>query len=141
MIIDEHPAVCRALTLRLEAVPSVDVIGSVCDFDQGLACSRTLCPDVILVEIKGKSDDVTRSLRAITRLVAQRQAGIIVLTSYLDEAERDDALKAGAVRYLLKDIDTERLVSEIEAVASEPSIIPPAASANNDSHTSRCADR
>ena len=141
LIIDEHPAVCRALTLRLDAVPTVDVIGSVCDFDEGLACSRALCPDVILVEIKGKCDDITRSLRAIARLVAQRPAGIIVLTSYLDEAERDDALKAGAVRYLLKDIDTERLVSEIEAVANEPPTIPHSAAANRDSQSSHCGDR
>jgi len=141
LIIDEHPAVCRALTLRLDAVPSVDVIGSVCDFDEGLACSRTLCPDVVLVEIKGKCDSVARSLRAIARLVAQRSAGVIVLTSYLDEVERDGALKAGAVRYLLKDIDTERLVREIEAVASEPPTVPHSAARNNDSHTSRRADR
>lgn len=140
LIIDEHPVVCRALTLRLDAVPNVDVIGSVCDFDEGLACSRALCPDVILVEIKGKCDDVARSLRAIGRLAAQRPAGIVVLTSYLDEAERDGALKAGAVRYLLKDIDTERLVSEIEAVADEPPTVPHSAAANRDSKGSRYAD-
>lgn len=140
LIIDEHPAVCRALTLRLDAVPSVDVIGSVCDFDEGLTCARALCPDVILVEIKGRRDDVARSLRAIARLVAQRSAGIIVLTSYLDEAERAGALQAGALRYLLKDIDTERLVAEIEAVAGESPNAPHAAAAKNDSHSSRCAD-
>ena len=141
LIIDEHPAVCRALTLRLDAVPSVNVIASVCDFEEGLACSQTLRPDVILMEIKGKCDDVARSLRAITRLVADRPAGIIVLTSYLDEAERDDALKAGAVRYLLKDIDTERLVAEIEAVAGDSPAISNSAAANNHSPGARPADR
>jgi len=140
LIIDEHPAVCRALTLRLDAVPSVDVIGSVCDFDQGLTCARALRPDVILLEIKGRCDNAARSLRAIARLAAQRSAGIIVLTSYLDEMERDGAIKAGAVRYLLKDIDTERLVTEIEAVASEPLIVPHSKIANDDSRTARCPD-
>lgn len=140
MIIDEHPAVCRALTLRLDAVPSVDVIGSVCDFEEGLACSQALRPDVILIEIKGKYDDMARSLRAISRLVADRAAGIIVLTSYLDEAERDHALKAGAVSYLLKDIDTERLVTEIEAVAGDSSAASHSSAASNDSPAARPAD-
>lgn len=140
MIIDEHPAVCRALTLRLDAVASVDVIGSVCDFEEGLACSQALRPDVILIEIKGKCDDMARSLRAISRLVADRPAGIIVLTSYLDEAERDHALKAGAVSYLLKDIDTERLVTEIEAVARDASAATHSASASNDSSSARPAE-
>lgn len=140
LIIDEHPAVCRALTLRLDAVPSVDVIGSVCDFEEGLACSQALRPDVILMEIKGKCDDMARSLRAISRLVADWPAGIIVLTSYLDEAERDHALKAGAVRYLLKDIDTERLVTEIEAVAGDSSTITHSAAASNDSPAAHPAD-
>ena len=133
LIIDEHPAVCQALAVRLDAAPSVDVIGSVCDLDEGMVSSRTLCPDVILLEIKGKCDDAVRSLWAVSCLVAQRQAGIIVLTSYLDEAERDGALKAGALRYLLKDIDTERLVAEIEAVAGEGSTFSQSAAANNDS--------
>ena len=133
LIIDEHPAVCRALAVRLESVPSVDVIGTVCDLDDGMARSRALCPDIILVEIKGKCDDVVRSLRAISCLVAQRQAGIIVLTSYLDEGEREGALEAGAARYLLKDIDTERLVAEIEAVAGETSTFAHSRAAKQDS--------
>lgn len=141
LIIDEHPAVCRALTLRLDAVPSVDVIGSLCDFEEGLACSATLRPDVILMEIKGKCDDVARSLRAIALLVANRPAGIIVLTSYLDEAERDGALKAGAARYLLKDIDTERLVAEIEAVAGAAPAVSHSPALNNDPPPSPSADR
>jgi DNA-binding NarL/FixJ family response regulator len=40
---------------------------------------------------------------------------IVVLTSYLDADEQEEALQAGAARYLLKDIDTPQLAREIEA--------------------------
>ena len=42
-----------------------------------------------------------------------------MLTSYAEDDEREAALAAGASRYLLKHIDTARLLSEIEAVAAE----------------------
>jgi DNA-binding NarL/FixJ family response regulator len=51
--------------------------------------------------------------------LANRPVGIIVLTSYSDSDERESALQAGARRYLLKNIDTARLLIEIEAVAGE----------------------
>jgi DNA-binding NarL/FixJ family response regulator len=118
-IIDEHPAVCQALVIRLNAVSSVEVVGSACTYADGLTGVRTVEPDVILLELKGKSDSGLETLDAVSRLLARGPSGVIVLTSYLDETERRRALEAGAHRYLLKNIDTQRLVTEIEAVARE----------------------
>jgi DNA-binding NarL/FixJ family response regulator len=123
LIIDEHPAVCQALTSRLGAVPTVTVVGAVSDFSEGLCRLGELQPDVILLELKVKSkrEERRRDLDpvvAINRLNESSGAGVIVLTTYLDDAERERALRAGARRYLLKQIDTARLVIEIEAVAA-----------------------
>ena len=124
LIIDEHPAVCQALSTRLAAVPTVTVVGSECDFNDGLAGARDLRPDVILVELKNINEKNGKSTSQdptaiISSLLACCCSGVIVLTSYPDEQERSGALAAGARRYLLKDIDTVRLVAEIEAVAGE----------------------
>ena len=125
LIIDEHPAVCRALTTRLESVGSIKVVASTVDYVDGLEDAGALRPDVILLELKGCNDGGADAVgqrdpvAAISRLLASVPAGVIILTSYLDEVERAGALEAGAKRYLLKDIDTVRLVAEIEAVASE----------------------
>ena len=119
LIIDEHPAVCRALVVRLSAVSSIEVVGSAVTYEEGLAGTRILQPDVILLELKGSGENEIEPLHAISGLLAKGPAGVIVLTSYLDEAERQGALEAGARRYLLKDIDTIRLVGEIKEVASE----------------------
>lgn len=124
LIIDEHTEVCRALALRLQTVPTIDVVGATCNFEEGTCLARLAQPDVILLELKssgrcGHSGSRMDPVRAIRRLLDAGRCSIIVLTSYLDEAEHDTALFAGAKRYLLKNIDTIRLVTEIEEVACE----------------------
>lgn len=125
LIIDEHPAVCQALVTRLNAVTSIEVVGSASTYEAGLAGAGVLKPDVILLELKSSGENEIEPLKAISGLLVRGPAGVIVLTSYLDEAERRGALKAGARRYLLKDIDSTRLVGEIEAVADEASLFLP----------------
>lgn len=126
LIIDEHPAVCQALVVRLSAVNSIEVVGSAVSYREGLVGAGALKPDVILLELKGSGENEIQPLHAISKLLVRGPAGVIVLTSYLDEAERLGALEAGARRYLLKDIDTARLVGEIEAVADEAALLLPA---------------
>ncbi|HSM55899.1 MAG TPA: response regulator transcription factor [Candidatus Sulfomarinibacteraceae bacterium] len=130
LIIDEHPAVCQALASRLDSVPTIAVVGSMSEFAAGLLGANDLQPDVILLELKTRTDGPHTRLgldpvSAISTLLASSRGRIIVLTSYLDESERDEALQAGAKRYLLKDIDTSRLISEIEAVACPDCRVPP----------------
>lgn len=119
LIIDEHPVVCQALAARLGIVPSLEVVGALSAIHDGVETVRNAMPDVVLLELKGKTEAGLEALAAIPELMACSPGGVIVLTSYLDEAERKVALEAGARRYLLKDIDTLRLIDEIEAVAGE----------------------
>lgn len=124
LIIDEHAAVCHALASRLSAVTSIRVVGATCDLGEGLCLAEMSRPDIILLELKWSDRIGNRRTfqdpdRAISKLLKAGGCSIIVLTSYLDEAEKDSAIAAGAKRYLLKDIDTGRLVTEIEDVISE----------------------
>ena len=119
LIIDEHPAVCEALAARLGAVPSMQVVGSVYELAEGVNGARLLRPDIVLLELKRSAEGKCSPAAIIASLLDNGAGRIIILTSYLDEAERDGAFAAGARRYLLKDIDTGRLVTEIEAVARE----------------------
>lgn len=124
LIIDEHIAVCKALASRLETVPTINVVGATCNFEEGTCLARLTQPHVILLELKASGwcdsqQPCMDPVGAISRLLETGRCSIIVLTSYLDESEYDTALVAGAKRYLLKDIDTIRLVTEIEEVAHE----------------------
>ena len=111
LIIDNHESIRQALAQRLNRVPGIQVVGTAGDGAAGLAQARAACPDVVLLEPKlpdGQGLDVLRAIRA-----EQPGARVIVLTSYLDDFERRVALKAGAERYLLKDIDSEKLADVI----------------------------
>jgi CBS domain-containing protein/CheY-like chemotaxis protein len=94
------------------------------DLQEGINYACSLKPDVILLEPKPADgrDDPQRitTFEHIRRETANgHPTAVIVLTSYIDEAEREAALRAGARRYLLKEIDSDRLIAEIEAVAAE----------------------
>ena len=119
LIVDEHLAVRQALATRLQAFPHIEVVATAQDFPEGLECVRSLQPDVILLELKGSSSLQSNPVGEMNEALAGHPAGIIVLTTYADGDEREAALKAGARRYLLKHIDSTRLLTEIEAVASE----------------------
>lgn len=125
LIIDEHPAVRHALSARLSSAPHIEVLAEASNLEEGAAHVDNLRPEVILLEPKVKSKERYHSLKIIISQIARRRlkngrpTGIIVLTSYADELEVEEALQAGAQRYLLKDIDSCRLITEIENVAAE----------------------
>jgi DNA-binding NarL/FixJ family response regulator len=97
------------------------VVATAGDFDQGLVSARATKPDVILLELKGSGSLDSNPVGEMNEALAGHPAGIIVLTSYAEDDERKAALDAGARRYLLKHIDSARLLAEIEAVAGEVS--------------------
>jgi CBS domain-containing protein len=124
IIVDEHSVVRHALGARLSSSPKIDVLAVACDLQEGIHYACSLKPDVILLEPKTADgrDDPQRivTFEHIRRETANgHPTAVIVLTSYIDEAEREAALRAGARRYLLKEIDSDRLIAEIEAVAAE----------------------
>lgn len=119
LIVDEHPAVCQALATRLGAAPGIEVVATASSLQEGLQQARRLQPDVVLMELKGKNDRWPDPITDMAHTLAHYPTGIIVLTSYADEYEREEAVRAGVCRYLLKNIDSARLITEIQAVAAE----------------------
>jgi DNA-binding NarL/FixJ family response regulator len=114
LIIDDRATVRQALEDRLSQAPEIELVGSAGSTEEGLQAVRGLSPDVVLLEIKmadGSGLDACRRIREAAPL-----ANVIVLTSYMDEAERQAAFQAGASSYVLKDIDSQRLIRAIESV-------------------------
>jgi DNA-binding NarL/FixJ family response regulator len=116
LIIDDHDDVRRALTARLNSAPEMTVVGETADAEDGLLKTRTLRPDVVLVETK-RADG--RGLEIVS-WIAQSGIGarVVVLTSYPSEWERWAAHRAGAARYLLKDIGSPLLIDQIRSAAA-----------------------
>jgi DNA-binding NarL/FixJ family response regulator len=113
LVIDEHPAVRRALALRLGSAAAIQVVGTA---DQ-ISNLDIWHPDVVLLGLRSHHHSPQQAARVVRALVRQG-AAVIILSPYADELEREQLLHAGACRYLLKNINTPELISEIEDVSA-----------------------
>ena len=121
MIIDEHPAVRRALKIRLDSVPEIDVVAVAEGLVEGQRLAQVTKPQVVLLGLKSFMDHPTTLLVAqtITHLNESGYA-VLILTPYPDDVEQEMFLRAGASGYLLKDINSPQLIASIQQ-ANSPS--------------------
>ena len=114
LVIDDRETVRQALEARLSHAPVIELVGSTGSSEQGVQAALELEPDIVLLEIKMADGRGLDTCRQITQ--ANPSTAVIILTSYIDEDERQAAFQAGASSYVLKDIDSQRLISAIETL-------------------------
>jgi DNA-binding NarL/FixJ family response regulator len=114
LIIDDRETVRQALEARLRHAPEIEIVGSAGSSEDGIQAALNLVPDVVLLEVKMVDGKGLDTCRHITQ--SNPDIDVIILTSYVDEAERQAAFQAGASSYVLKDIDSQRLIRAIESV-------------------------
>jgi len=68
---------------------------------------------------------VMDGIEATRRIVADDLATVLVLTTFDDDAYVDDALRAGASGFLLKNSDADRLVDAVRTVAAGHALLAP----------------
>jgi NarL family two-component system response regulator LiaR len=115
MIVDDHAIVREGLRILLSEESVVELVGEASDGTEALAVAARLRPDVILMDLVMPGIDGIETTRRL------RQTGlpcrVIVLTSFADDHRVRDALQAGAIGYLLKDVLRPELVQAIRAAA------------------------
>lgn len=111
LIADDESAVRRGLALVLRLEPGLAVVGQARDGAEAVDLADRLEPDVVLMDVKMPRLDGL----AATRLIRARhpRIRILVLSVYADRVE--DALAAGADRFLLKDSAPDALFAAIRA--------------------------
>jgi DNA-binding NarL/FixJ family response regulator len=112
LIIDDHDVVREALEARLRTTATVEIVGCTGCWRTGLRDAVRLEPDVVLLETKRSDGQGLEALRNLAKECPN--ASIVVLTSYPDAEEQAEARRMGAIRYILKDIDTSQLIREIQ---------------------------
>ncbi len=118
MIVDGHDAVRRALCIRLNVPAHFDVVGDAPTLEKAADLVRAVRPDVIVLGLhRSSEEEMNETVRSVSSL-ANRVAVVIVLAPYADALERERLLNAGAKRYLLKHINSDQLIKEIELSTS-----------------------
>lgn len=111
MLIDDHALFRRGVRQIMSDDSHFEIVGEAASGAEGLACARTLRPDMILIDLHMKGMDGLETLRRF------KDAGLgarhIMLT--VSDAEEDllEALRAGADGYLLKDMEPEDLCASL----------------------------
>jgi DNA-binding NarL/FixJ family response regulator len=113
-IVDEHSSVRAALVERLGRAANLHVIGHGGEAGTVVREIRSNHPDVVLLEVKRKDGMGLEILRQLAAL--PQPPRLAVLTSYPTRWEEQAAMRAGAERYLLKEIDSEELIKTIEGL-------------------------
>lgn len=114
LVVDDHAIVREGLCAMLEAKPGIRVVGDAADGDEAVQKSLDLLPDVILMDIRMPSKDGISATYDIIKL--QPEARILVLSSFSEEDQIMESLRAGARGYILKDAKPDELVQAIHKV-------------------------
>lgn len=114
LIADDHGLVREGMRALLDARPDMEVVGEAGDGEEAVRRALLLDPDVILLDLVMPAKG---GIEAIHEIKAERpQAHILVITSFSDDERVYQAVKAGALGYLLKDSSPQELVQAIHDV-------------------------
>jgi len=127
LIADDHSVVRQGLRMFLGSDPELEIIGEARDGAEALRLSRELLPDVVLMDLLMPVMDGIAATAAIRRQVPETE--VVALTSVLEDASVVEAVRAGAIGYLLKDTDAHELRRAIKAAAAGQVQLAPQAAA------------
>ncbi len=123
MIADDHALLRQGIKNVLDLEEDFQVIGEAGDGQQTVEKAIALAPDILLLDINMPKFNGLDVIKKINE--QQQNIKIIVLTIHDDEHYVLEVVKAGAMGYLLKDIEPGMLVTAIRTVYAGDSFIYP----------------
>jgi len=128
MLVDDHTMVRKGLATFLSVYDDLQLAGEAESGAAAIQLCGELLPDVVLMDMVMPDMDGPIATRTICRMYPQVQ--VIALTSFKEGDLVKNALEAGAIGYLLKDVSADDLVQAIRAAyAGRATLSPEAAQA------------
>ena len=119
LIVDDDPLVRAGLSMMLDGVDGIDVVGEATDGSEVPRATRACRPDVVLMDIRMPTVDgvtATAQVRAVPDAPA-----VVALTTFDTDQNIVAAIRAGASGFLLKDTPPRRIADAVlQAAAGEP---------------------
>lgn len=123
LIVDDHPLFRKGVGQLLQMVPGFVLAGEAADGEEGLALSRQLKPDLILLDLNMRGMNGLEVLRGLR--TARIESKVVMIT--VSDAGEDvvAALRAGVDGYLLKDMEPEDIIKDIHKILRDELVISP----------------
>lgn len=125
LIVDDHEVVREGLRLFLTEEDEIEVVGLASDGSHALKMAADLKPDVILMDLVMPELDGIETIRRLR--AAGSTSRVLILTTFVDKSRVRDAIEAGAVGYLLKDVGRADLLAAIRAAGRNTPTLHPVA--------------
>ncbi len=117
LIADDQEMVRAGFRMILQAEADMEVVGEASDGEEAVTAARRRRPDVVVMDIRmPRLDGVTATRRLLTELDSPPH--VVIVTTFDDDDNLYDALRAGASGFLLKNSPPEELIEAVRAVAA-----------------------
>ena len=114
MIVDDHAVFRRGLREVLAEAEGIEVVAEAGGVQEALEQATRARPDLILMDIDMRGESGIEATRQLSQMLPESQ--IVMLTVSSSDRNLFEAIKAGAVGYLTKDINPEALLKAIRGV-------------------------
>jgi two-component system, NarL family, response regulator LiaR len=125
MLVDDHTMVRKGLATFLKTFDDLELAGEAENGTTAIQLCGEILPDVVLMDMVMQEMDGATVTRAIRQQFPSVQ--IIALTSFKEGDLVKNALEAGAIGYLLKDVSADELAKAIRAAHSGRTTLSPEA--------------
>lgn len=127
LIADDHAVVRQGLKMFLGLDPEFEIIGEADNGRKAIEMAHQLQPDIVLMDLLMPVLGGVEATTIIRRELPDVE--VIALTSVLEDKSVVDAVRAGAIGYLLKDTESDELIRAIKAAAAGQVQLSPKAAA------------
>lgn len=114
LVVDDQALLRRGLALMFSLEPDIQVVGEAGDGIEAVEQARLLRPDVVLMDLHMPRKGGVAATREITTALPQTR--VLVLTTMESDQTVFDAVRAGALAYLLKDASEAEVLETVRAV-------------------------
>jgi NarL family two-component system response regulator LiaR len=123
LLVDDHKVVRQGLHAFLQAQADIEVVGEADSGETAVTLAVEHAPDVVLMDLVMPGMDGVTATRQVKAQSPRTQ--IIMLTSYHQDEHIFPAIRAGALSYLLKDIEPAALADAVRQAAQGEAVLHP----------------
>ena len=122
LLVDDHKIVRQGVRAYLHTLADIHVIAEADSGTSAVAAVEQHSPDVVLMDLEmpGEMDGIAAT-RAIRKLRPETQ--VIVVTSHHQDEYIFPAVRAGAISYLLKDVEPDELAAAIRKASQGEAVL------------------
>lgn len=123
LIVDDEALIRAGLRLLLDGTPGLRVVGEAEDGRRALARAAELKPDLILMDVRMPTMDGLEATRQLLR--SDTASKVLVLTTFDTDDTVLEALRVGAIGFLLKDTPPRELIEVIRQAGAGRIVLSP----------------